>query len=298
MTTNRFDSHQHFWRLSRRDYSWMSPQLKPIYRDFMPADLQPLLASHGVHRTVIVQAAATVAETEFMLQLADENVWIAGVVGWVDMESPQAIGTLERLREHPKFRGIRPMIQDIANPDWMLRPGLTAVFNWLERHSVSFDALVKPVHLKNLGTLLRRHSGLRTVIDHGGKPEIRNNDFDGWAREMETLASSSNALCKLSGLLTEAAPGAGYKELAPYIDHLLKCFTPARLMWGSDWPVLNLSSSYAGWVSICEQALATLPAADRAAIWHDNAAAFYLPHMDNLIDDCRGSVTALNFSDD
>jgi L-fuconolactonase len=280
MTITRFDSHQHCWLLSRGDYSWMSPQLKPIYRDFMPADLQPLLASHGVRQTVIVQAAATVAETEFMLQLADENAWIAAVVGWVDMESREAIATLERLREHPKFRGIRPMIQDIADPGWMLKPQLTPVFNWLEKHHVTFDALVKPVHLKNLGTLLQRHGGLKTVIDHGGKPEIRNHSirnggFDGWARDLESLASASNALCKLSGLLTEAAPGAGYKELAPYIDHLLKCFTPERLMWGSDWPVLNLASSYAGWVSICEQALSGFTAVDRNKVWHDNAASFY-----------------------
>jgi L-fuconolactonase len=275
MTVVRFDSHQHCWRLSRGDYSWMSPQLKPIYRDFMPADLQPLLAAHGVQQTVIVQAAATVAETGFMLQLADQHRWIAGVAGWVDMESPEAIGTLERLREHPKFRGIRPMIQDIADPGWMLKPRLTPVFNWLEKHHMTFDALVKPVHLKNLDTLLRRHGGLRTVIDHGGKPDIRNNSFDGWARDMEALAKSTGALCKLSGLLTEAAPGAGYKELAPYINHLLECFGPARLMWGSDWPVLNLTSNYAHWISICEQALSGFTAVDRNKVWQDNAVSFY-----------------------
>ncbi len=280
MTVARFDSHQHFWRLSRRDYSWMSPQLKPIYRDFMPADLQPLLASHGVRQTIIVQAAATIAETEFMLQLADENEWIAGVVGWLDMESPGAIGILERLCKHPKFGGIRPLIQDIANPDWMLKPALVPVFNWLERHGVCFDALVKPVHLKNLGTLLSRHAGLRTVINHCGKPEIRNHNirnggFDGWARGMETLAESSDALCKLSGMLTEAEPGAGYQELSPYIAHLLQCFTPARLMWGSDWPVLNLASSYADWISICERALSGFTEVDRNKVWHDNAASFY-----------------------
>jgi L-fuconolactonase len=276
MSNTRFDSHQHFWRLSRGDYSWMSPQLKPIYRDFLPDHLRPILASHNVKKTIVVQAAATVAETEFLLQLADEHAWIAGVVGWVDMEAPDAIKTLERLREHPKFRGIRPMIQDIPEPDWMLRPVLKPVFDWLEQHAVTFDALVKPVHLKNLATLLQRHAGLRVVIDHGGKPEIRQQMFDGWARDMKFLANHSGALCKLSGLLTEAGPGAGYAELAPYIDHLLTCFTPARLMWGSDWPVLHLAADYSTWVSICEQALAKLAPADRDAIWHGNAAAFYL----------------------
>ncbi len=277
MSNARFDSHQHFWRLSRGDYSWMSPELKPIYRDFLPDHLRPILASHQVQHTIVVQAAATVAETEFMLQLADEHAWIAGVVGWVDMEAPDVIKTLERLREHPKFKGIRPMIQDIPDPDWMLSPGLQKVFDWLEKQQLTFDALVKPVHLKNLSKLLQRHEGLRVVIDHGGKPEIRLKKFDDWARDMEFLAAINNGvLCKLSGLLTEAAPGAGYEELAPYIDHLLECFKPARLMWGSDWPVLNLAADYSNWVSICERALAKLAAADREAIWRNNATAFYL----------------------
>jgi L-fuconolactonase len=277
MTVIRFDSHQHFWRLRRGDYDWMSPELKPIYRDFLPDHLRPILSSHDVRKTVLVQAAATVAETEFLLELADRHEWIAGVVGWVDMESANAIETLERLRLHPKFKGIRPMIQDVPDPDWMLRPQLTPVFDWLERHGLTFDALVKPGHLKSLARLLRRHKGLRTVIDHGGKPDIRGGKFEDWAMDMESLASGSGAFCKLSGLLTEAAPGASYKELAPYIDHLLQCFTPARLMWGSDWPVLHLAADYSTWVSICEQALAKLAATKRNAIWHQNAAAFYLP---------------------
>lgn len=272
----RIDSHQHFWRLSRGDYAWMSPELRPIHRDFLPDHLRLILASHNVEKTILVQAAATVEETEFMLSLADTTPWIAGVVGWVDMESPSAIQTLGRLREHPKLKGIRPMIQDIADPDWMLKPELTRVFNWLEQHRLTFDALVKPAHLKNLGALLRRHEGLRTVIDHGGKPEILHDRFEGWAEDMEFLAANTGALCKLSGLLTEAPPGSGYEELSPYMNHLLRCFTPARLMWGSDWPVLNLASSYSGWVTICQHALSKLSASDQQAVWRDNAAAFYL----------------------
>jgi L-fuconolactonase len=276
MSGARIDSHQHFWHLARGDYAWMRPQLGPIYRDFLPAHLRPILDLHHVRRTILVQAAATVEETEFMLSLADTHPWIAGVVGWVDMESTGAVATLERLRAHPAFRGIRPMIQDITDPDWMLKPELTRVFTWLETHRVTFDALVQPAHLGTLHELLLRHGKLRVVIDHGGKPDIRGGAFDGWARDIERLAANTGALCKLSGLLTEAPPGAGREQLSPYIDHLLRCFTPARLMWGSDWPVLNLASGYADWVAISEQALSQLPAADRRAIWHDNAAAFYL----------------------
>lgn len=275
MTFLRIDSHQHFWRLARGDYDWMSPALTAIYRDFEPADLQHWLKAHRVQKTVVVQAAAAVAETEFLLQLADENAWIAGVVGWVNMESPAAIATLERLRAHPKFVGIRPMIQDIPGAAWMLRPELTPVFEWLEETQLAFDALVKPVHLKHLAELLARHPNMKAVIDHGGKPNIRERQFAGWAEDIASLANNIQARCKLSGLLTEAGRGAGYTELSPYIEHLLQCFGPARLMWGSDWPVLNLASDYDRWVSLCEQALAALPEPDRRKIWRDNAIVFY-----------------------
>lgn len=275
MTISRIDSHQHFWRLSRGDYDWMTPALEPIYRDFEPDDLKQVLQSHRVQKTVVVQAAATVAETEFLLQLAEENDWIAGIVGWVDMGSPGAIKILERLKANPKFVGIRPMIQDIADPDWMLRAELTSAFAWLEENRLSFDALVKPAHLKNLAKLLARHPKLNAVIDHGGKPNIQERQFDGWAQDIADLANHTQAWCKLSGLLTEAEPGAGYRELSPYIDYLLKCFRPARLMWGSDWPVLNLVSDYGLWVALCEQALAGLQESDRRKIWRDNAVTFY-----------------------
>jgi L-fuconolactonase len=275
MTPFRIDSHQHFWRLGRGDYDWMSPALESIYRDFEPTDLKHLLKAHRVQKTVVVQAAATVAETKFLLQLADEHDWIAGVVGWVDMESPGVIAVLERLRAHPKFVGIRPMIQDIPDAAWMLRPELTPVFEWLEKTQLAFDALVKPAHLTNLVELLARHPKLKAVIDHGGKPNIRERQFDGWAEDIALLAKNTQAVCKLSGLLTEAANNAGDVELAPFIDYLLQCFGPERLMWGSDWPVLNLASDYDRWMSMCEQALAPLQEPDRRKIWRDNAIAFY-----------------------
>lgn len=275
MTISRIDSHQHFWRLSRGDYDWMTPALKPIYCDFEPHDLKHHLEAHQVQKTVVVQAAATVAETEFLLKLADEYNWIAGVVGWVDMASTEAITTLDRLKVNPKFVGIRPMIHDIADPDWMLRPELTPAFAWLEENRLTFDALVKPVHLKNLGKLLARHPDLKAVIDHGGKPNIREQEFNGWAEDIVFLANHTRACCKLSGLLTEAASEAGYRELCLYIDCLLECFGSERLMWGSDWPVLNLASGYDRWVLLCEQALKALPEPDRQKIWRDNAMTFY-----------------------
>lgn len=272
----RIDSHQHFWRLARGDYHWLGPALNGIHRDFTPEDLDPYRLEHAVEKTIVVQAAPTVAETEFLLMLADDCEWIAGVVGWVDMAAPDAVSTLERLKAAPRLVGIRPMIQDIADPGWMLQPALAPVFNWLEDHQFAFDALVGPEHLINLARLLTRHPRLKAVIDHGGKPAIRHNAFEHWAEDMRLLADHTGAWCKLSGLLTEAGPGAGEPELSPYIEHLLDCFGPSRLMWGSDWPVLNLASDYDHWIAVCEQALAPLPEADQRKIWYDNAAAFYL----------------------
>ena len=272
---HRIDSHQHFWSLARGDYDWMTPDLTQIYRDFTPEDLAPLLDRNGIKNTVVVQAAATVAETEFLLSLADKHDTIVGVVGWVDMESPDAIAELERLSENPKFVGIRPMIQDIPDTEWMLKAELTSVFNWLQEKQLTFDALIKPEHINNLRELLTRHPTLNVVVDHGAKPAISRNAFDQWADDMESLAFHTRANCKLSGLLTEAAPGAGVDDLAPYINHLLTSFGPSRLMWGSDWPVLNLAADYSYWVSLCEEAFASLPETEQQMIWHHNAVRFY-----------------------
>ena len=275
MSMNRVDSHQHFWSLARGDYDWMSPDLAPIYRDFTPDDLAPFLDKHGIRYTVVVQAAATVAETEFLLALANKHDSIAGVVGWVDMESPDAISELQRFSENPKFVGIRPMIQDIQDPNWMLNEKLTTVFNWLQEKQLTFDALIKPEHINNLTELLARHPTLNAVVDHGAKPSISRNEFNQWADDIESLAFHTRATCKLSGLLTEAAPGADADDLAPYINHLLTSFGPSRLMWGSDWPVLNLAADYSYWVSLCESALASLPETEQQMIWHHNAVRFY-----------------------
>lgn len=279
MTIKRFDSHQHFWRLNRGDYDWMSPGLTAIYRDFEPGELKPFMDKHHTVKTILVQAAATVAETEFMLELADVYEWIRGVVGWADMESADAVQTLERLSRHPKFVGIRPMIHDIPDPDWMLGSVLTPAFEWLEASRLCFDALVKPSFLPNLLVLLKRHPGLKVVIDHGAKPEIRNNLFDGWAKQMRILSEQTGAMCKLSGLLTEAAPEVGFDEVSKYIQHLLDCFGPDRLMWGSDWPVLNLASNYSDWILVCEKALCNLSEADQIKVWYENTERFYFENI-------------------
>lgn len=243
----KVDCHQHFWQLERGDYDWLTPDLEILYRNFLQKDLTPHLVNTGVDRTVVVQAAPTEAETEYLLNLAEQNESIAGVVGWVDMESASAPNRLAELSNNPWFKGIRPMIQDIADDNWMLSAQLEPAFVAIQSLNLSFDALVFPRHLNNLFTLLRRYPNLRCVIDHGAKPNIANGDWDIWAEGMSKLAKETNAYCKLSGLLTEAGDNADHDHLKPYMKHLLECFGSDRLMWGSDWPVLELAGDYVNW---------------------------------------------------
>jgi len=271
----RIDSHQHFWSLERGDYDWITPDLAPLCRDFKPSDLKMYLSQLGIDKTILVQAAPTLAESQYLLSLTYEADFIAGVVGWIDMAADDALAQLALLARHPKLVGIRPMIQDIADPNWMLQPALEPVFQQLIEQQLCFDALVLPVHLDNLLTLLQRYPDLRAVIDHGAKPDIRNQQWAPWADGMKAIAESTQAYCKLSGLLTEAALGAGAKELEPYMTQLLSAFGSERLMWGSDWPVLNLAADYPEWLAICEHFIEQLEPAAREAIMGRNAARFY-----------------------
>ena len=271
----KIDAHQHFWALERGDYGWLTPDLAPIYRDFGPRDLAPLLVNAGIGGTVLVQAAPTEAETTYMLSLADANPTIKGVVGWVDFDSPDAPERIEELSRHKKLVGLRPMIQDIADPDWMLSPHLTPAFHTMVEYGLAFDALTLPKHLKNLAALLAQHPDLACVIDHGSKPDIASGALDNWATDMAHLAATTNARVKLSGLVPEAAKNWQADDLRPYTDHIIAHFGAARVIWGSDWPVATLASDYARWWTTTEDLLAGLPETDRAAILGLNAADFY-----------------------
>lgn len=275
MNAPRIDSHQHFWQLQRGDYHWLSAELGVLYRDYLPQELARYLHRAGIDKTVLVQAAATVAESDYLLSLAEQHAFIAGVVGWIDMAAPDALAQLAHLANHPKLLGIRPMIQDIADPEWMLQEELAPVYRELITRGLRFDALVKPAHLDALLMLLQRYPELAVVIDHGGKPDIAGDAFAPWCSRMQSLAQQTHAFCKLSGLLTEASPGAGAEQLRPYVEHLVQCFGPQRLMWGSDWPVLNLATDYAQWLALTNALLADLDNADREAILGGTAARFY-----------------------
>jgi len=272
----RIDGHQHFWTTQRDDYGWLTPDLELLYRDFVPEDLRALLDQAGVDHTVLVQAAATIDETRYLLGIAEHHSMVAGVVGWVDMDSPtDAIEALDEFVRHSKFVGIRPMIQNIEDPAWIDRPELNIVLEALVQSNVCFDALVRSVHLSFLLNCLIRHPGLRAVIDHGAKPNIAAGEWQPWADGISTIANQTSAYCKISGLITEASDTQTYDAVMPYLDHLLSTFGPKRLIWGSDWPVLNLAGDYRGWHDASTARLEVLSEQDQDDIFGRNAIDFY-----------------------
>jgi L-fuconolactonase len=272
----QIDSHQHFWSISCGDYFWMSPDLELLYRDFGPEDLRPLLDNHGIDRTILVQAAPTAAETEFMLQLAMSAPFVAGVVGWAEFTDPGAVEIIERLADAALVVGLRPMVQDIADDDWLVRPDLMPAFRTLVERRLVFDALVLPRHLSRLLVVADRYPDLSIVVDHGAKPFVRYGVLDPWRADMAAIAARPNIVCKFSGLVTEAKADWIVGDLRPYADHLLEVFGPQRLLWGSDWPVVNLSGGYDRWREVTLDLLSSLSETERAAVLGGNAARIYL----------------------
>jgi L-fuconolactonase len=302
-TAIQIDSHQHFWALERGDYGWLTPALAPIYRDFAPHDLEPILRRHGIARTILVQAAPTLEETLYLMKLAAvshapaASTFVAGVVGWVDLEAAEAPALIARIATDPVQRtqspienaplpggerfdrllvGLRPMVHDIADPEWLLRASIAPAIEAMIAHDLVFDALVKPPHLRALRGFLDRHPGLRVVVDHGAKPEIAKAIEQPWLDDLKAIAAYPDVTCKLSGLVTEAAPDWRPDDILPYVARLLELFGPGRLLWGSDWPVVNLAGGYDVWRALTAQALQELTPDQRAAILGGNAARVYL----------------------
>jgi L-fuconolactonase len=270
------DAHQHIWRLDRGDYGWLDAAPPSLKRDFGPGDLAPILDRHGIELTILVQAAPTLAESLFLLDVAAKTPWVAGVVGWADFARPEATQTIASLADDPLLVGLRPMVQDLEDDDWLLRLDLAAAFRALVEHRLVFDALLFPRHLSRLLVVLDRHPDLSVVVDHGAKPFIREGRLDPWRADMAAIAARANTLCKLSGLVTEAADDWSTCDLKPYVDHLLAVFGARRLIWGSDWPVVNLAGGFDRWREASLALIADLSDAERAAILGDNAAHVYL----------------------
>jgi L-fuconolactonase len=271
----KIDAHQHYWRIDRGDYFWMGPHVQSIFRDFMPEDLAGELAKAGVAKTVVVQAADTVAETEFLLDLAASNDSIAAVVGWVDVMADDAVATLKRLSGSGKLKSIRPMLQDIEDTFYILQPQAIGTLAALPGLGLVFDALLQPRHLPVIAALADRLPDLSIVVDHCAKPFIAKGVMEPWKSDIAALALRPNVYLKLSGLLTETAPGTGQEAIAPYAAHALSCFGPERTMFGSDWPVLTLASDYQDWFRMAEALTGHLTPEEKDAVFGGTAARFY-----------------------
>jgi L-fuconolactonase len=273
----RVDAHQHYWRLSRGDYDWLTPEQGSLYRDFEPEHLREAFAECQIRASVLIQAAATEAETLFLLERAREHASIAGVVGWVDFEASNVRDRVQALVDNGagKLKGLRPMVQSIDDAEWLRKPSLDAAFAAAIDSNLTFDALVTPRHLDALNTRMRRHPTLRAVLDHGGKPDITLREIDTWAAQVESLARSSSLHCKLSGFLTQAPSGAGVAELDDYVAHIFACFGAERVMWGSDWPVVTVRASYRQWLELALELIHRHAPGSEPDVLGQNAIRFY-----------------------
>ena len=274
---SRVDAHQHFWKVSRGDYGWMSaPAVAPLRRDFLPADLAPHLRQNHVERTIVVQAAPTTAETDFLLELARSHESIAGVVGWLDLESPEFPTELAHYAATEKFLGIRPMLQDLEDDEFIVRRPVIENLKRLAESGRTLDLLILSRHLSIALEALQAVPELRAVIDHCAKPDLVSGNLDGWREGMSRLATRTSAACKLSGLVTEARPGCNVQDLLPAVEHVWAAFGPERLMFGSDWPVCTLAADYSRVVELLNEALGSrLSDAEEERVFGENARRFY-----------------------
>ena len=273
----RIDAHQHYWKLSRGDYGWLSPDMGVLYRDYLPADLEPTLKRHNIDKTILVQAAPTVAETDFMLSLAAEHKSIGGVVGWLDMADPTFPHLIDKYRQERAFVGIRPMLHDQSDDAWVIQPVVLQNLKLLAEYDFPFDFLVRPQHLSYVLQVLEKVPNLRAVIDHIGKPLIKEGLFEPWGAQISAIAQHENVYCKLSGMITEAEHANWTPaDLQPYVAHTVECFGPARVMYGSDWPVCLLAASYDDVIGALVKTLGPgLDEVNLANVFGGNAGQFY-----------------------
>ncbi len=270
------DSHQHFWDLSRFDYPWMPEAESVLKRDHLPADLKPLMHDVGVERTVTVQAVQSIEEARWLLDLADENEFVAGVVAWVDLQSPDVGHDLDELQAREKFCGVRHIWHDEAEDDWIVRQPVLNGLRELASRNIPYDLLPRPQHLRFIPQLLDEVPGLRTVIDHIAKPHIAEGTMEPWATEMAEIAANPSVFCKFSGMVTEADhENWSVDDLKPYAEQVVAMFGYDRLMFGSDWPVSTLASEYQRTFAAYNSALGELSTEDHAKVFGGNAERFY-----------------------
>ena len=271
----RVDAHQHFWRYSNEEYGWIDDGMAAIRRDFLPEDLAPLVRDSGIDATVAVQARQSMEETHWLLELADDNDWIAGVVGWVPLTEPAIEETLRKLAQNPKFKGVRHVLQ--GEPDaYMAREDFNAGIAKLSRFRLTYDLLILERQLPAGIAFVDRHPNQTIVLDHLAKPLIAAQEFEPWRTNIRELAHRPHVSCKLSGMVTEADFNHWtIDHLRPYVETVLEAFGPDHVLFGSDWPVCTVASSYSRWIASVTELLAGLSVTERDAVFGGNAVRLY-----------------------
>lgn len=272
----RIDAHQHFWKYSAAEYGWIDDRMAVLQRDFLPQDLQPLLAENGFDGSIAVQARQSLEETLWLLELAEQNDFIRGVVGWVDLCSPDVADALAKLAGHRKLVGVRHVVQGEPDDEFMLGPEFRRGIAMLRDFALAYDLLLFPKHLNVAVKLVGEFPEQRFILDHIAKPLIADGVLEPWARDIQALASCENVWCKLSGMVTEARWQQWQPaDFRPYLDVVFEAFGPARLMIGSDWPVCTVSAAYGDTMALVKDFIATLEPAVREGILGGNCAQAY-----------------------
>lgn len=280
------DAHHHLWdrQMDDFDHSWQEDEgHEKICKNFLPSDLEPLIKSAGVDKTVFVQTQHDTRENDWVLELANQYDWMAGVVGWVDLAGDQCESQIEKYKSQPKFVGVRHITQGEPDDDYIVRDDVARGLGLLEKHDVAFDLLFFVKHLKHAQSVGKRFPNLRLVIDHLAKPLIKLGATDGWQENFEAAAKCDNIYCKLSGMVTEA-DWENWKpaDLKPYVETALEAFGPDRCMFGSDWPVSELAASYTEVFDALVECIGGVSDSERAKILGENAMKFY--QLDNRIE--------------
>ena len=272
----RIDAHQHFWRYSAEEYGWIDASMAGLRQDRQPEHLAPLLEANGIDGTVAVQARQTLGETEWLLGLAGQHPFIKGVVGWVDLCSPDLPAQLARTGEDPNLCGVRHVVQDEPDDEFMLRDDFLGGIAMLAEFGLTYDILIYPRHLPVACELVARFPEQPFVLDHIAKPPIKDGRFEPWASDIRRLARRPNVWCKASGLVTEADwRGWQANDFYPYLDIVFEAFGAGRIMFGSDWPVCTLAARYEEVVGLLVGYTSALSTDEQASVWGGTARRFY-----------------------
>lgn len=273
---SRIDAHQHFWLYEPSEYSWISPEMLVLQQDFLPNKLNPLLKQHNFDGSIVVQARQTETETQFLIKLAQNHPEILAVIGWINLCSDNLQENLDKWQDYAKLKGYRHLVQDEYHPaEFLASHAFNRGVKQVLKQNKIYEILIHSHHLVDAARFCAKHDSTPLVLDHLGKPNIKQTSAKEWSKSLKLLSDQPHVFCKLSGLITEAGQGWSKEQLIPYIDVALECFGTERLMFGSDWPVCLLAGQYSDVYQLIEQSLKTLSVAEQNAIWGKNAIKVY-----------------------